>query len=488
MNPQVYIYILVAYFAVLFLISVLTGRNSSNATFFTGNRQAPWYVVSFGMLGASLSGVTFISVPGWVLSTEFTYMQMVFGYVLGYIFVSQVLLPVYYKLKLPSIYSYLDDRFGYHTYKAGSLFFILSRTIGASFRLFLMAGVLQISIFGQLGISFSVTVVITILLIWLYTFRSGIKTIIWTDTVQTFLLLAALLISVVEIAGHLNLSATETIKTVYSHELSRIFVFDDLVSKQHFIKQFLSGIFITIVMTGLDQDMMQKNLSCRNLKDAQKNMRWYGVAFVPVNFLFLSLGVLLVIYAKNMGIALPEKSDDLYPLLATGGYLSPYLAVIFMLGLVAAAYSSADSALTSLTTSFSVDILGYNKEEKTLPRKKRIVIHFAFSVLLAIIILVFNQINNQAVVSAIFMVAGYTYGPLLGIYFTGLFTKIKPRDKYIPYIMVCSPLLSVGLYYGLKAAYNYPLGFEVLLINGFITFLGLYLLNLINKGRHKASL
>lgn len=488
MSPALYIYILIAYFAVLFLISVLTGRNSSNATFFTGNRQAPWYVVSFGMLGASLSGVTFISVPGWVLSTEFTYMQMVFGYVLGYIFVSQVLLPVYYKLKLPSIYSYLDDRFGMRTYKAGSLFFIVSRTIGASFRLFLMAGVLQISIFGQLGISFSVTVVVTILLIWLYTFRSGIKTIIWTDTLQTFLLLAALVITVIEIAGQLNLNAAETIKTVYSHELARIFEFDDLVSKQHFIKQFLSGIFITIVMTGLDQDMMQKNLSCRNLKDAQKNMRWYGVAFVPVNFLFLSLGVLLVIYSQHTGIPIPEKSDDLYPLLATGGYLSPYLAVVFMLGLVAAAYSSADSALTSLTTSFSVDILGYNKEEKSLPRKKRIFIHFVFSVLLALIILVFNQINNQAVVSAIFMVAGYTYGPLLGIYFTGLFTRLKPDDKYIPYMMILAPLLSVAFYYGLKAAFNYTLGFEVLLINGFITFAGLFLLHITNNKRKTADL
>jgi solute:Na+ symporter, SSS family len=481
MGPTTYIYILLAYFGVLFVISFITGRNSSNETFFTGNRKAPWYVISFGMLGASLSGVTFISVPGWVLSTKFTYMQMVMGYFVGYIIISQVLLPVYYKLKLPSIYSYLDDRFGKNTYKSGSLFFILSRTIGSSFRLFLMATVLQITIFGQLGISFSVTVIVTILLIWLYTFRSGIKTIIWTDTLQTFLLLTALIVTIIEISGQLNFTAIETVKAVYDNPLSKLFVFDDFNSKQHFIKQFLSGVFITIVMTGLDQDMMQKNLSCRSMKDAQKNMRWYGIAFVPVNFLFLSLGVLLVIYANQIGLQLPERSDELFPTLATGGYLSPYLGVIFMLGLVAAAYSSADSALTSLTTSFTVDILGYNKEGHNLPQKKRILVHFAFSVALAVIILVFNQINDQAVVSAIFMVAGYTYGPLLGIYFTGLFTRLKPNDKYIPYIMVMSPLISVACYYSFKAIWNYTLGFEVLLLNGIITFLGLVLLHYLAK-------
>ncbi|MFB6342173.1 sodium:solute symporter [Saccharicrinis sp. FJH62] len=481
MNPGTYIYILVAYFGVLFLISFITGKSSTNDTFFTGNRRAPWYIISFGMLGASLSGVTFISVPGWVMSTNFTYMQMVLGYVVGYIVISQILLPIYYKLKLPSIYSYLDERFGKNTYKSGSWFFILSRTIGSSFRLFLMANVLQITIFEQLGISFSVTVVVTILLIWLYTFRSGIKTIIWTDALQTFLLLAALVITVIEISGKLNLTAGETFSTVYSNPLSKIFVFDDFASKQNFFKQFLSGVFITIVMTGLDQDMMQKNLSCRNLKDAQKNMRWYGFAFVPVNFLFLSLGVLLVIYAYHIGMQIPERSDDLFPTLATGGYLSPYLAVIFMLGLVAAAYSSADSALTSLTTSFSVDILGYNKEDDELPREKRILVHFVFSVVLAIIILLFNKINNQAVVSAIFMVAGYTYGPLLGVYFAGLFTRLKPNDKHIPYVMIASPLVSIACYYGFRALWDYTLGFEVLLLNGFITFLGLILLHFINK-------
>ena len=475
MSSTGYIAILVAYFGILFIISFFTGKNKSNANFFTGNRKAPWYIISFGMLGASLSGVTFISVPGWVMTTGLSYMQMVFGYVFGYIIISQVLLPVYYKLKLPSIYTYLSDRFGPKTYKAGAYFFILSRTIGASFRLFLMAGVLQIAIFEELGISFNITVLVTIALIWLYTFRSGIKTIIWTDALQTLLLVSALVITIVELSSQLGFGFNETVSSIYTHELSKLFVFDDFVSKQNFVKQFISGIFITIVMTGLDQDMMQKNLSCRNLKDAQKNMKWYGFAFVPVNLLFLSLGILLVIFSQQNGIALPENSDDLFPGIVTGGYVSPYLSAIFMLGLVAAAYSSADSALTSLTTSFSVDILGFNDIEKKLTFKKRILIHLGFSGLIAGLILLFRQVNNQAVVSSIFMVAGYTYGPLLGVYFAGLFTKIKPNDRFIPLVMVLSPLISVLLYYLAKALWNYNFGFEMLLINGFITFIGLLL-------------
>lgn len=485
MQAELLITVLASYFLLLLVISVITGRNSSNDTFYTGNKSAPWYIVSFGMLGASLSGVTFISVPGWVTTTQFTYMQMVLGYVFGYLFVAFVLLPVYYRLKLPSIYSYLNDRFGMATYKSGAIFFLISRTIGASFRLFLMANVLQITIFSHYNIPFYATVVVTIALIWLYTFRSGIKTIIWTDSLQTLLLLTALVLTIIEISSQLNFSGTETVTSIFSNELSHVFVFDDWGSRQHFVKQFLSGMFITIVMTGLDQDMMQKNLSCKNLKDAKKNMLWYGAAFVPVNLLFLSLGVLLVIFAQTKGIALPERSDDLFPLIATGGYLSPYLAVVFMLGLVAAAYSSADSALTSLTTSFTVDILGSNNTSKAIPSKTRMLIHFLFSVLLAGIIILFNAINNQSVISAIFMVAGYTYGPLLGVYFVGLFTRMTPNNKLIPYAMILSPILSIGLYYFAKLVFDYSFGFEILLVNGSITILGLLIIHFLLTNNSK---
>ncbi len=474
MNSYLLLASIVSYFALLLGVSFITGRNSNNSTFFTGNRKAPWYIISFGMLGASLSGVTFISVPGWVLTTGFSYMQMVLGYVVGYIVVSQVLLPVYYKLKLPSIYSYLENRFGKSTYKAGSWFFILSRTIGSSFRLYLMASVLQLTIFNSFGVPFYVTVIVTIALIWLYTFRSGMKTIIWTDALQTLMLLAALIITGVEIAKALNLSTIQVVDTIRNHPMSKVFVFDDWSDKQHFVKQFLSGMFMTIVMTGLDQDMMQKNLSCRNLRDAQKNMRWYGLAFVPVNLLFLSLGLLLVVYSSSMGIDLPAKSDDLFPALATGGYFHPWLSVVFLLGLTAAAYSSADSALTALTTSFAVDILGI-ADDTDNNRSKRVKIHIAFSVLLAVIILLFNQLNNQAVISAIFTVAGYTYGPLLGIYAVGLFTRWQPDDKKIPFIMILAPVLSLATYYA-AADLGWVIGFEILLINGFYTIIGLALI------------
>ncbi|MBK3516035.1 sodium:solute symporter [Carboxylicivirga marina] len=471
MNPALTASIIAGYFGVLILISFLTSKKSDNDTFFRGNKQSPWYIVSIGMIGASLSGVTFISVPGWVASTGLTYMQMVFGYFLGYLVIAHILLPLYYKLNLTSIYTYLDERFGFWSYKSGAVLFLLSRTIGASARLYLMANVLQIAVFDAFNIPFEITVLVTILLIWLYTFRGGIKTIIWTDTLQTLFMLLSVGITVVVISKSMNLSFSGMINTIADSEFSKIFEFSDWNSKQHFIKQFFSGAFITIVMTGLDQDMMQKNLTCRNLKDAQKNMYWYGFSFVPVNLLFLSLGVLLFLFAANQGIAIPERSDDLFPIIATGDYLPKVVGVFFMLGLVAAAYSSADSALTSLTTSFSVDILNVEKKSDAHAKKIRFKVHIAFSVLLAVVILLFRIFNNDSVISTVFNLAGYTYGPLLGLYAFGLFTKLKVHDRYVPLIAILSPVV-IGL-----LDYNYSMGFEKLIYNGAFAFIGLLLIS-----------
>lgn len=470
MNPVQTALIIAAYFGLLILISFLTSKKTDNDTFFRGNKQSPWYIVSIGMIGASLSGVTFISVPGWVGSTGLTYMQMVFGYFLGYLVIAHILLPLYYRLNLTSIYTYLDKRFGFWSYKSGAALFLLSRTIGASARLYLMANVLQITVFDAFNISFEVTVLVTILLIWLYTFRGGIKTIIWTDTLQTLFMLLSVGITVVVIAKTMNLSFGGMISAIANSEYSQLFEFNDLSSRQHFIKQFFSGAFITIVMTGLDQDMMQKNLTCRNLRDAQKNMHWYGFSFVPVNLLFLSLGALLFMFANNQGIAIPERSDDLFPIIATGGYLPKLVGVFFMLGLVAAAYSSADSALTSLTTSFSVDILNVEKKNEAQAKQTRFKVHIGFSLLLAVVILLFRAFNNDSVISTVFNLAGYTYGPLLGLYAFGLFTKFKVRDQFVPIIAIISPII-IGI-----LDYNYTIGFEKLIYNGAIAFLGLLLI------------
>jgi Na+/proline symporter len=411
-------------------------------------------------------------------------MQMVLGYVVGYFTIAHLLLPIYYKLNLTSIYTYLDNRFGISSYKTGSAFFLLSRTIGASFRLFIVATVLQVVIFDAWNVPFFVTVLVTIVFIWLYTFRGGIKTIIWTDTLQTAFLLLAVIITIIMIGKELDLGLLGMAKAVSDSQMSRIFVFDDWVSKQHFLKQFVSGAFITIVMTGLDQDMMQKNLSCRNLKDAQKNMKWYGIAFVPANLLFMYLGVLLMLFAQSKGIAPDSElihADKLYPYLAAE-YLGPVVMIIFILGLMASAYSSADSALTALTTSFTVDILNAGKKEEKRLKKIRTLVHIMFSVILMLVIIVFRIINDKSVVDAIFTVAGYTYGPLLGMFAFGLLTKKQIRDKLVPIIAILSPLISLGLYYLVKYLANgYKLGYEILLINGLICFVGLYLISFRNN-------
>ncbi len=472
------IFIITMYFGVLLLIGRLTSRNANNEAFFVGNRQSPWYIVAFGMLGASLSGVTFISVPGYVGDTQFSYLQLVMGYLLGYFVVANILLPLYYRLNLTSIYTYLDTRFGFSSYKTGAAFFLVSRIVGASFRLFLVATVLQISIFDAWGVPFMVTVVVTILLIWLYTNRGGIKTIIWTDTLQTAAMLTAVVLTIFFITKQMNLSFGEMVRAISESEYSRVWFFDDWNDKRHFLKQFFSGAFITIVMTGLDQDMMQKNLSCRNLSDAKKNMYWYGFAFLPVNLIFLSLGVLLFIFANQMGIAIPAQTDELFPIIATQGYLPKAVSILFILGIIAAAYSSADSALTALTTSFTVDILNpKNKSELELKsiRKK---VHIGISILIALVIMLFRAINDQSVISALFTVAGYTYGPLLGLYAFGLFTPFVVRDKWVPIVAILSPVFCYFLsIYSESLFGGYKFGFELLIVNGAITFLGLLLLS-----------
>lgn len=478
MNSIWVILIIALYFLVLIVIGRLTSRNANNESFFLGNRQSPWYVVAFGMLGASLSGVTFISVPGYVGDTQFSYLQLVMGYLLGYFVVANVLLPLYYRLNLTSIYTYLDSRFGFYSYKTGAVFFQISRLIGASFRLFLVATVLQITVFDSWNIPFVVTVLVTILLIWLYTNRGGIKTIIWTDTLQTAAMLTAVVLTIYFIAKQMDLSFGQMVQTVKESEYSRTWFFDDWNDKRHFLKQFFSGAFITIVMTGLDQDMMQKNLSCKNLNDAQKNMYWYGFAFLPVNLIFLSLGVLLFVFAQQQGIEIPEQTDELFPIIATQGYLPVAVSILFILGIVAAAYSSADSALTSLTTSFTVDILnpkGKTEEEVKSIRRR---VHIGISLLMAAVIMVFKAVNNESVISAIFTVAGYTYGPLLGLYAFGLFTRFKVRDKWVPLVAIISPIICFFLAKYSATLFNgYEFGFELLMVNGALTFLGLLLLS-----------
>jgi Na+/proline symporter len=478
MDPIWVIFIIAIYFGILLVIGAYTSRNATNDSFFLGNRQSRWYIVAFGMLGASLSGVTFISVPGMVGASQFSYLQLVFGYLLGYFVVANVLLPLYYRLNLTSIYSYLGTRFGFYSYKTGAILFQVSRLVGSSFRLFLVATVLQVSVFNAWNVPFLVTVIITILLIWLYTNRGGIKTIIWTDTLQTAAMLAAVVLSIFYVARQMDLSFLQMVQTISDSEYSRVWFFDDWNDKRHFVKQFFSGAFITIVMTGLDQDMMQKNLSCRNIGDAKKNMYWYGFAFLPVNLLFLSLGVLLFIFAQQQGIAIPAQSDDLFPMIATQGYLPKVVSILFIIGIIAAAYSSADSALTALTTSFTVDIL--NPKDKTEDEQKAIRrrVHIAFSILSALVIMIFRAVNDQSVINSIFTVAGYTYGPLLGLYAFGLFTKLSVRDKWVPVIAILSPIICFFLAKYSQQLFNgYKFGFELLMVNGLLTFLGLLLIS-----------
>ena len=449
LSPLSILLVIAAYFLLLLLVSYFTGKNAGNTTFFLADRKSPWYLVAFGMIGASLSGVTFISIPGAVGATpefmeqmtgtatvrgniQFSYMQMVFGYLLGYIVIATVLLPIYYRMGLTSIYEYLEDRFGTNAYKTGAAYFLLSRTIGASFRLYLVAIVLHRFVLGPMGISFFLTVVVTILLIWVYTFRGGIKTIVWTDTLQTFCMLLAVVMTLFAIGDKMGMHIGELATMIKNSEYGQMFFFENgWQDPNNFFKQFISGALIAIVMTGLDQDMMQKNLTCRNLKESQTNMLTFSVVLVFVNLLFLGLGALLYIYASNIGLEFPmagdtPKTDQLYPLLALE-HLSPTIGILFILGLIAAAYSSADSALAALTTSFCVDFLNFEKSDKLEAEKKQIrwKVHIGFSVLLLTVVMLFKAINNDSVINELFVAAGYTYGPLLGLFAFGLFTRAR---------------------------------------------------------------
>lgn len=474
MSPTLIVSIIIAYFSMLILVSYLTGKKTDNDTFFLGNRQSRWYVVAIAMIGASLSGVTFVSVPGWVAKTGFTYMQMVMGYFLGYLAIAGVLLPLFYRLSVTSIYTYLEQRFGVFSYKTGAVLFMLSKTVGAAARLYLMANVLQLTLFDAIGIPFSVTVLVTIALIWLYTFRGGLKTIIWTDALQAVVMVTSMGLTFWVIADRMDLSLTGAVTAIANSGYAKVFEFSDWSSTQHFVKQFFSGAFITIVMTGLDQDMMQKNLTCRNLKEARRNVYSYGFAFLPVNLMFLALGAMLYMYAGSLSLSV-AKADDLFPTLATGGYLPPIVGVLFMLGLVAAAYSSADSALASLTTSFSIDMLRVDKMEAQKAVKTRRWVHVGFAVLLGLTILTFRVFKLDTIIDTIFNLAGYTYGPLLGMFAFGLFTKRKPWDVAVPFIALLAPLVTGIFDFNSVAWFGAKMGYEKLLLNGALAFLLLLL-------------
>lgn len=485
MSPTTVIAIIVGYFGLLILIAFLTGKDDSNAAFFRGKKESPWYVVAFGMIGASLSGVTFISVPGWVATSQFSYMQMVFGYMAGYLVIATILMPLYYRLNLTSIYGYLDQRFGFWSHKTGAFYFLLSRVIGASFRLFLVAISLHIAVFEKMNLPFWMAVLVAVCLIWVYTFKSGIKTIIWTDTLQTLAMLIAVVITILVIKDSFAWSSLELIEQVADSQYSKVFFWDDWNSDQHFVKQFLAGMFITISMTGLDQDMMQKNLSCKNIGEAQKNMFWFSLILIIANLLFLSMGALLFIFRDSIGFDPGATADKLFPSLALSGELGWFAGALFIVGLVAAAYSSADSALTSLTTSFCVDFLNMEKQPKDSDTRVRKIVHVGFSALLFIVIIIFELVNDQNVITGLFRVAGYTYGPLLGLFAFGMYTKFIVYDKWIPIICILAPVLSYVLQANSESWFNgYQIGFELLPINGLLTFVGLYILSLFSKRIH----
>ncbi len=502
MDPQLSVWIILGYFLMLLIISLITGKDADSTTFFTANRNAPWYLVAFGMIGTTLSGVTFISVPGAVGGgSDFTYFQFVLGNLVGYWIIAGVLLPLYYSLGLTSIYEYLAQRFGEAAYKTGAIFFLLSRIVGASLRLFLVALVLKLAVGDYLNLSFAAIVGISLALIYLFTFRGGIKTVVWTDTIQTFCMLLGVGITMWIIADSFGDSFGAMVGRIRESAYSRIFEWN-WEPGTNFFKQFISGACISIVMVGLDQDMMQKNLTVRTIEGAQKNMRWFSVSFLMANLVFLGLGALLYLYGQSEGILREVfdgdcalqllgangewacyNTDELFPKLALE-YLGPTAAIVFLIGVIAAAYSSADSALTALTTSFMIDILGVNAADASENGKasnihkkadvQRFGIHAGFAGILFIVILLFEQLNDRAVVFAIFRLAGYTYGPLLGMFSFGMFTKRKVKDSMIPIICTFSPLLSYFIQW-ISPKFGYTFGFELLLLNGLITFTGLWL-------------
>ncbi len=491
MTPSHILLLIGLYFMLLLLISYFTGKNDSNDDFFKAGRRSPWYLVAFGMIGASLSGVTFISVPGWVESSEFSYMQVVFGYLAGYLVIAFVLMPVYYRLGVTSIYQYLSQRFGPVSYKVGALSFFVSRVLGASFRLFLVAIVLQQFVFDAWGVPFEATVVLSIALIWIYTYRGGIKTIVWTDTLQTLFMLLAVGLSIYFINQSLGWDLSGFLASEELEQFNQIWFTDSLADRNHLLKSFFGGMFIAICMTGLDQDMMQKNLTCRNLRDAQKNMISFSAVLIAVNYFFLLLGALLFIYAERFDIGIPlmdgsPKSDLLFPEIALNSGLDPWVAVTFMLGLIAAAYSSADSALTSLTTSFCVDFLAIEERPEATRKGLRKRVHVAMSVLLVLVVIAFKYILDRNVIDELLTVATYTYGPLLGLFSFGLITSYKVRDSLV-WVIVLAVLAIIVLIANLPADLlgGYQIGYELLPLNGLLTFLGLLAIR--SKGKREVK-
>jgi Na+/proline symporter len=476
MNGLFILLLILGYFGALFLISHIIGkRHSENAAFFLGNRKSPWYIVAFGMIGSSLSGVTFVSVPGMVRNFDMTYMQMVLGFLLGYAVIAFVLLPIYYKLNVTSIYTYLDNRIGKRAYKTGAGFFLLSRTIGAAARLYVAVLILQTYVFDAWNVPFVVTAAGFLLMIWLYTHKSGVRAIVWTDLLQTFFLITALIIIIWQVAKGLHLDFSGIITSVKESSHSRIFVWDDWHSRQNFFKQFISGCFVTIAMTGIDQEMMQKNLSCRNLKEAQKNVCSYSLFFIPVNFLFLCLGILLINYATIHDIALPALGDDILPGLVSGGYFGIPAILFFTIGIIAVTFASADSALTGLTTSICLDVLNISRYKEQKARKMRLGVHLGISLAFIAIMLIFKAINNTSVIDAIYMIASYTYGPLLGLFAFGILFKRQTNDKAVPFICTLSPVLCFAINELLKACVHYQFGYELLIVNALLVVTGLLL-------------
>ncbi len=499
LTPALVLVILFLYFAMLIGVAWLTGRNTSNESFFLANRKVPWYVVAYAMIGTSISGVTFISIPGKVggtgLNMAFSYMQLVFGYLAGYLFIATVLMPLYYRLQLTSIYGYLEQRLGEWSHKTGSAFFLLSRTLGSAARMFLAASVLQMFVFGPLGVPFLVTVTLMLALIYGYTFKGGLKTIIWTDTIMTTLFLAALIFTVVTIGNELNmrLGSGELISSVMGGRYGQIFFFDNfLTDPNHFVKQFLSGALLAVAMTGLDQDLMQKNLACKNIREAQKNMFVFCIYLVIINFLFLTLGALLYLYAGALGLEIPARSDHLYPQIAFE-HLGMGAGIFFILGLIASTYASSDSALTALTTSFCIDFLHFEKNAPVPPHeyaedsqrrayenavkrqeRARTYVHLGFSILFIFIILALDALSSDAVINLIFRIAGYTYGPLLGLFMFGLFTNLKIRDAWAPLVCLLAPALTWLVEYFSKRWFGFDVGFLTILLNGAIAFFGLW--------------
>ncbi|MEN8202343.1 MAG: sodium:solute symporter [Bacteroidota bacterium] len=479
MSPNLAILIVLSYFVLLWLISMITSRNASAETFFTADKGSNWLLVAFGMIGVALSGLTFISVPGEVGNSQFTYFQLVMGYTAGIFIIALILLPLYYRLKLVSIYAYLSERFGWRSHKTGALFFLVSQTMTAAFKLFLMTTVLQLAFFDAFGVPFEVSVFVTLLLIWLYTYRAGIKTIVITDTLQTAFLIIAAVSTIVVIANRMDLSFGQMIGQMAEDPKSKIFVWD-WMSDRNFFKLFFTGMFLTIITNGLDQSIMQKHLTCPTIREAKKNMFSFGSSLLVVNVIFLGLGLLLYMYAAHHGIGIPEQTDELYPLLALK-HLGTFTGVVFLIGIAAAAYSSADSALAGLTTSFCIDLMEMGKDGKPISKRIRTLVHLGFAILVFLVIVVFHSLNNDSLINSFIRVAGYTYGPLLGLFAFGMFSKRPVKDKFVPVVAVSAPIISVLLYFFSERLFGFKFGFEILLINGSLTVLGLWL---ISKKKH----